>query len=243
MFSGKTSELIRRLKRYAFAQYRCLMIKFIKDNRYSEESVATHDGQMIPAIASSNLYEVIPSAEMHDVIGIDEGQFVRYQATYEYSKKNVEITNFRFLLVPRFDHRFRRRYGESRKNCHRCFFGWHVSKNRVWQDFTAGTVGRKRGQIERRLYVMLSRCRLYQTFDLRHCRKFYTEFILSHYSQVQPKLKFLPIQVEVIGGVDKYMAVCRECHRLEKPVRNSPCKILENMRMETCNGKIPKFSI
>lgn len=76
MFSGKTTELIRRLKRYTFAQYRCLIIKYLKDTRYSAESVATHDGQSLPAFSCTHLSQANSILDNYDVIGIDEGQFV-----------------------------------------------------------------------------------------------------------------------------------------------------------------------
>ena len=44
MFSGKSSELMRKVKRYTIAQKKCLVVNYSKDNRYSTESViATHD--------------------------------------------------------------------------------------------------------------------------------------------------------------------------------------------------------
>lgn len=42
-------------------------------------------------------------------------------------------------------------------------------------------------------------------------------------------------QVELIGSTDKYMSVCRECHRQEKPVRNSPCKVYQEMNNKVYN--------
>lgn len=79
MFSGKTTELIRRLKRYTFAQYRCLIVRYAKDNRYSEECIASHDGQTMSATSCTNLNDIIASVDRFDVIGIDEGQFVSYK--------------------------------------------------------------------------------------------------------------------------------------------------------------------
>ncbi len=76
MFSGKTTELIRRLKRYTFAQYRCLIIRYLNDNRYSDQCIATHDGQTLSATSCTNLYETIGLMDRYDVVGIDEGQFV-----------------------------------------------------------------------------------------------------------------------------------------------------------------------
>lgn len=43
MFSGKTTELIRRIRRYKHGNRRCLLIKYKHDTRYSEEMAATHD--------------------------------------------------------------------------------------------------------------------------------------------------------------------------------------------------------
>lgn len=93
MFSGKTTELIRRLNRYAFAQYRCLIIKYVNDTRYSNNYVATHDGVKIPAITLSNLYDIAPSIELYDVIGIDEGQFVSHKSLHvDVDEENFGIS-------------------------------------------------------------------------------------------------------------------------------------------------------
>jgi len=43
MFSGKTTELLRQLKRHSIAQHKCLLIKYAGDTRYSIEAVSTHD--------------------------------------------------------------------------------------------------------------------------------------------------------------------------------------------------------
>uniref|UniRef100_A0A0A9WWZ4 Thymidine kinase n=4 Tax=Lygus hesperus TaxID=30085 RepID=A0A0A9WWZ4_LYGHE len=75
MFSGKTSELIRRVQRYNLAGYRCLVVRYTHDNRYSTDSVATHDGMALNAILTSKLCDISHLVEPYDVIGIDEGQF------------------------------------------------------------------------------------------------------------------------------------------------------------------------
>ncbi|WAQ96844.1 KITH-like protein [Mya arenaria] len=49
MFSGKTTELMRRMKRYQIANYSCLVVKYAKDIRYDKENIATHDRQTLPA--------------------------------------------------------------------------------------------------------------------------------------------------------------------------------------------------
>lgn len=79
MFSGKTSELIRRIHRYELCNYKCVIIRYARDNRYSATEVSTHDGYKIPALSANMLQEVeelFSSDSSPNVIGVDEGQFV-----------------------------------------------------------------------------------------------------------------------------------------------------------------------
>lgn len=76
MFSGKSTELIRRLKRYQFANYRCLVVRYANDNRYDTQSLATHDKQKLPAMSATVLTDLKRFTDEVDVIGVDEGQFV-----------------------------------------------------------------------------------------------------------------------------------------------------------------------
>ncbi|GFR78351.1 thymidine kinase [Elysia marginata] len=75
MFSGKTTELMRRMKRYQIANYQCLVVKYAKDVRYHVSGIATHDRQVLAAVSTENLTDLYSEALKHDVIGIDEGQF------------------------------------------------------------------------------------------------------------------------------------------------------------------------
>ncbi|MFW5687772.1 MAG: thymidine kinase, partial [Bacteroidota bacterium] len=75
MFSGKTEELIRRLKRAKIARQRVEIFKPAIDVRYDEEKVVSHDAREImstPVPSSSN---IILLANEVDVVGIDEAQF------------------------------------------------------------------------------------------------------------------------------------------------------------------------
>ena len=75
MFSGKTEELIRRLRRAEFANQMVEIFKPCMDVRYSEEDVVSHDSNTIhstPVDSSGNI--MIMTSEV-DVIGIDEAQF------------------------------------------------------------------------------------------------------------------------------------------------------------------------
>lgn len=76
MFAGKTTELMRRIRREIFACRRCFVIKYGKDTRYSQDAMSSHDKAMLKAHASVNvLSEVGNDWKDFDVIGIDEGQF------------------------------------------------------------------------------------------------------------------------------------------------------------------------
>ncbi|XP_052766622.1 thymidine kinase, cytosolic-like [Mya arenaria] len=75
MFSGKTTELMRRMKRYQIANYSCLVVKYAKDIRYDKENIATHDRQTLPAVAATKLADLEEEALQYEIIGIDEGQF------------------------------------------------------------------------------------------------------------------------------------------------------------------------
>lgn len=76
MFSGKSEELIRRLRRAQIARQRVQIFKPVIDDRYSEMAIVSHSEMKIPsaAVATSTelLGQVRPSTE---VVGIDEGQF------------------------------------------------------------------------------------------------------------------------------------------------------------------------
>jgi thymidine kinase len=75
MFSGKTEELIRRLKRAQFAKQKVEIFKPQLDTRYHEEKVVSHQGNEIhstPVPASSNILLLATDV---DVVGIDEAQF------------------------------------------------------------------------------------------------------------------------------------------------------------------------
>ena len=75
MFSGKTEELIRRLKRAQFAKQKVEIFKPTIDVRYNEDKVVSHDANEIrstPVPAAANIPIL---ADGCDVVGIDEGQF------------------------------------------------------------------------------------------------------------------------------------------------------------------------
>ena len=76
MFSGKTEELIRRLKRAKFAKQRVEIFKPSIDVRYSEEEVVSHDHNSIMSTPIDSSSSILLLANDIDVIGIDEAQFL-----------------------------------------------------------------------------------------------------------------------------------------------------------------------
>ncbi|MFL2579298.1 MAG: thymidine kinase [Parvicellaceae bacterium] len=75
MFSGKTEELIRRLKRAEFAKQKTLIFKPSTDVRYSESKVVSHDSNEIISKSVSSSKEIIQLSKDIDVVALDEAQF------------------------------------------------------------------------------------------------------------------------------------------------------------------------
>ena len=75
MFSGKTEELIRRLKRANFAKLRVEIFKPKIDTRYSEEDVVAHDRTTIRSTPVESSGSIMLMTSEVDVVGIDEAQF------------------------------------------------------------------------------------------------------------------------------------------------------------------------
>ena len=75
MFSGKTEELIRRLRRAQFAGLKVEIFKPSLDKRYSENRVVSHDDKSIVSTPVDNSSSILLLAGEVDVVGIDEAQF------------------------------------------------------------------------------------------------------------------------------------------------------------------------
>jgi len=75
MFSGKTEELIRRLRRAQFAGLKVEIFKPSLDKRYSETRVVSHDEKSIVSTPVDNASAILLLAGGVDVVGIDEAQF------------------------------------------------------------------------------------------------------------------------------------------------------------------------
>lgn len=75
MFSGKTEELIRRLRRAQIAKLKVEIFKPALDTRYSETEIVSHDSKMIRSKPVKNSAEILEIIEDADVVGVDEAQF------------------------------------------------------------------------------------------------------------------------------------------------------------------------
>lgn len=86
MFSGKTEELIRRLRRAQFANQKIAIFKPTVDNRYSDVEVVSHDASSIKSIPIKSASEMLVVDAGVQVVGIDEAQF--------FDESLVEVCQF-----------------------------------------------------------------------------------------------------------------------------------------------------
>ncbi|WP_107039492.1 thymidine kinase [Brumimicrobium mesophilum] len=85
MFSGKTEELIRRLRRINFAGQELLLFKPRIDKRYSEENIVSHNGASFEAIQVNSSKEILEHWKKERIVAIDEAQF--------FDEEIVEVVN------------------------------------------------------------------------------------------------------------------------------------------------------
>ena len=76
MFSGKTGDLIRRMKRAKFAKQKVEIFKPAIDTRYSDVNVVSHDQTAIPSTPVDTSSTILLLSSDIDVVGIDEAQFL-----------------------------------------------------------------------------------------------------------------------------------------------------------------------
>ena len=75
MFSGKTEELIRRLKRAQIANQRVQIFKPAIDTRYDVENIVSHDSNVIASTPVAHSRDILLMSDNMEVVGIDEAQF------------------------------------------------------------------------------------------------------------------------------------------------------------------------
>ena len=76
MFSGKTEELIRRIRRAEYARQRVIVFKPVIDNRYDENNIVSHSRMQAPSVPINQISEVYDHLEEDvQIVAIDEAQF------------------------------------------------------------------------------------------------------------------------------------------------------------------------
>lgn len=97
MFSGKTEELIRRLKRVRIANLRVEIFKPAIDTRYDEVNIVSHDENNIAATPIENSQQILLLAQEVDVVGIDEAQF--FDAELPYVCDQLALRGIRVIIA------------------------------------------------------------------------------------------------------------------------------------------------
>ncbi|KAL7712668.1 Thymidine kinase [Entamoeba marina] len=180
MFSGKTTELIRIIRRYTISKKKTMMIKYSKDTRYGKGAEAiSHDKGSWKAYPTTLLMDLKESAMNYDVIGIDEGQFFN------------DVREFSELMAD---------YGKKMEHTKKKPFGQILEMIPLAESV-------------KKLKAVCMYCGIDAAFSLRTTAE---------------------QSVEVIGGADKYCAVCRKCynanniegknHRITEFTKSTPSK-------------------
>jgi len=169
MFSGKTTELLRRIKRYQIAKYKCAVIKYENDKRYDKEDIATHDRQTYKGISAMNLNQVKNKLLDYEVIGVDEGQF--FPDVVQFCEDMAKLR--KTVIVAALDGDYLRKP-----------FGNIIDLVPLAESVV-------------KLSAVCMSCYGEGSFTKRICGG---------------------TQLEVIGGTDKYMAACRDCHENFNPI-------------------------
>lgn len=163
MFSGKTTELVRRIRRHTLTSRECIILKYNKDTRYHEKHIATHDKVFYEALSCSSLRSSGSYSDV-DIIGIDEGQF--FDDLVEFAE---EMANSgKIVIIAALDGTFQRKPFGSILEL--------IPKSERIDKLTAICMGKD--------------C----TNDASFSKRITNE-----------------TDIEVIGGSDKYIAVCRSC--------------------------------
>lgn len=116
MFAGKTTALLRRIRKEADAGRKVSLVKSDKDNRYSESAVVSHDGVQMPCVAVpclASFREHVGEEKYRqiEVIGIDEAQF--FDDLLEFCQSAADLDN-KTVIVAGLDGDFlRRRFGAA----------------------------------------------------------------------------------------------------------------------------------
>lgn len=178
MFAGKSTELIRRVRRFKQTKKSVIVVKHSSDTRYSDDgAVSTHDMGTYPATSANKLMPLLDTLQKHDIIAIDEGQF--FPDIVEVAE--ILANDGKVVIVSGLDGNFMRKPFSS------------IAELQSLAD-----------SVEK-LTSVCCKCHSIAPFSAR---------ISDETDEV------------VVGGADKYVAVCRECwcsFEKEKHARKAVC--------------------
>jgi thymidine kinase len=99
MFAQKTTELLRRVRRYKSIGYKVLVVNFIGDTRYGKDCVASHDKEVEKAACVEHLKSVdhLVRSGQYNVVAIDEGQF--FTDLHEYVTKWADELDVHIVIA------------------------------------------------------------------------------------------------------------------------------------------------
>lgn len=97
MFSGKTEELIRRIKRATIANQEVMIFKPQNDIRYSAEDVVSHNANAIPSIPIAHCKDILEKIGSAVVVGIDEAQF--FSADLVQVSEQLALNGVRVIIA------------------------------------------------------------------------------------------------------------------------------------------------
>ena len=106
MFSGKSTELVRRINKEKSINKRILIINYSLDNRYSSDSISTHDNTSVKCLKLSKLSDISEELlDNNDSFFIDEGQF--FIDLYDFCTRLVDVRD-KHVVVSGLDGDFNR---------------------------------------------------------------------------------------------------------------------------------------
>mmetsp|Transcript_14171 Transcript_14171/g.19266 ORF Transcript_14171/g.19266 Transcript_14171/m.19266 type:complete len:199 (+) Transcript_14171:175-771(+) len=162
MFAGKSTELLRRVRRHSISGKECLYVKYAADTRYDTANIATHDLLTENARAVTLLSELGDDWKNFDVIGVDEGQF--YNDVVEFCEMAAHAG--KIVIVSALGATYQRE-------------GFNSILELV-----------PKAEKIKQLHAICKLCFEPASFTLRTCQD---------------------QNMELIGGAEAYMPVCREC--------------------------------
>jgi len=184
MFSGKTTRLLDIYKKYKFCDISTMVINYEKDNRYSDQLLSSHDKVMIPCIKTIRLNDIVPLTENCSQMN---------DKYFEHSKKFMGSNAILINEGQFFDDIVQWvtvAVEKYHKNVYVCGLNCDFMRNKFgnWLDLES---------ISDNILLLHSFC--------SNCKK--RPAIFSHRLSNQS-------DIEVIGGSDYYIPVCRKCYHI-----------------------------